>query len=192
MLTLQKVKPQYPIYVYISNHCFVQTHRVTVSETVVMPPQSEIVVNGKVNDRFPILFKVGLVEPTDDFRKSDKALGLHHPWQKYVKMSAKDVLLLNPVPGTDPGLIAQTNLLNRVKEPPRRVPYHLQGEYDTAIQDMLNKNVIEPPTSPWASGVVLVKKKDGSPRQSTLAVQPWLGHYISQTALPEIDKDLSW
>jgi hypothetical protein len=28
-------------------------------------------------------------------------------------MSAKDVLLLNPVPGTDPGLIAQTNLLNR-------------------------------------------------------------------------------
>jgi hypothetical protein len=25
-----------------------------------------------------------------------------------------------------------------VKEPPRRVSYHLQGEYDTAIQDMLN------------------------------------------------------
>jgi hypothetical protein len=44
------------------------------------------------------------------------------------------------------------------------VPYHLQGEYDTAIQDMLNKNVIEPSTSPWASGVVLVKKKDGSTR----------------------------
>jgi hypothetical protein len=35
---------------------------------------------------------------------------------------------------------------------------------DTAIQDMLNKNVIEPSTSPWASGVVLVKKKDGSTR----------------------------
>jgi hypothetical protein len=49
-------------------------YRVTVSETVVIPPQSEIVVNGKVNDRFPILFKVGLVEPTEDFRKSDKAL----------------------------------------------------------------------------------------------------------------------
>jgi hypothetical protein len=46
-----------------------------------------------------------------------------------------------------------------VKEPPRLVPYHLQGEYDTAIQDMLNKNVIEPSTRPWASGVVLVKKE---------------------------------
>jgi hypothetical protein len=48
-------------------------YRVTVSETVVIPPQSEIVVNGKVNDRFAILLKVGLVEPTEDFRKSDKA-----------------------------------------------------------------------------------------------------------------------
>jgi hypothetical protein len=27
-----------------------------------------------VNDRFPILFKVGLVEPIEDFRKTDKAL----------------------------------------------------------------------------------------------------------------------
>jgi hypothetical protein len=32
------------------------------------------VVNGRVNDRFPILFKVGFVKPTEDFRKSDKAL----------------------------------------------------------------------------------------------------------------------
>jgi hypothetical protein len=35
---------------------------------------SLLVLNGKVNDRFPILFKVGLVEPTEDVRKSDKAL----------------------------------------------------------------------------------------------------------------------
>jgi hypothetical protein len=28
MLTLQKVKPQYPIYVYISNHGFVQTLKI--------------------------------------------------------------------------------------------------------------------------------------------------------------------
>jgi hypothetical protein len=63
MLTLQKVKPQYPIYVYISNHCFVQTLKIV-----------RLNFNNGFAYRFPILFKVGLVEPTEDFRKSDKAL----------------------------------------------------------------------------------------------------------------------
>ena len=196
-------------------------YRVTVSETVVIPPQSEIVVNGKVNDRFPILFKVGLVEPTEDFRKSDKALvgrtlvktnkdiplrlmnvssqpktlyegtviakispvseiaspvsGKIHSkteFPPYLKdlfeQSVKD---LPPEQGSkvkhllqtfshifakDDADFGRTSIIKHeievqnampVKEPPRRVPYHLQGEYDTAIQDMLNKNVIEPSTS---------------------------------------------
>ena len=51
-----------------------------------------------------------------------------------------------------------------VKEPPRRAPVHLRQEVDKNIDDMLKKGVIEPSNSPWASGVVLVKKKDGSYR----------------------------
>ena len=35
---------------------------------------------------------------------------------------------------------------------------------DCEIQRMLNKGVIEPGQSPWASPIVLVKKKDGSLR----------------------------
>ena len=48
------------------------------------------------------------------------------------------------------------------KEPPRRVPYHLQENNDKIIKDMLAENVIEASSSPWAACVVLVKKKDGS------------------------------
>lgn len=50
------------------------------------------------------------------------------------------------------------------KEPPRRTPVHLRQEIDTNIDEMLAKDVIEPSNSPWAAGVVLVKKKDGSYR----------------------------
>ena len=32
------------------------------------------------------------------------------------------------------------------------------------IQEMLAKNIIQPSTSPWASPVVIVRKKDGSAR----------------------------
>jgi len=49
-------------------------YRVVVSETVTLPPRTESIVNGKVENRVPVSFKVGLVEPTDDYRKTEKAL----------------------------------------------------------------------------------------------------------------------
>ncbi|MCG8048996.1 MAG: reverse transcriptase domain-containing protein, partial [Candidatus Thiodiazotropha endolucinida] len=51
-----------------------------------------------------------------------------------------------------------------IKQPLRRVPYHMQKEMDDQIENMLKKDVITPSKSPWASGIVLVKKKDGSKR----------------------------
>nr|CAH8829254.1 unnamed protein product [Trichobilharzia regenti] len=51
-----------------------------------------------------------------------------------------------------------------IRTPPRRVPIHYQQQLDTMITDMLRKKVIKPSTSPWASPIVLVKKKDGSLR----------------------------
>jgi len=32
------------------------------------------------------------------------------------------------------------------------------------IQEMLTKNIVQPSKSPWATPVVIVRKKDGSPR----------------------------
>ena len=51
-----------------------------------------------------------------------------------------------------------------IRQPLRRVPYHMQKEMDEQIDTMLKKDVITPSKSPWASGIVLVKKKDGSKR----------------------------
>ena len=51
-----------------------------------------------------------------------------------------------------------------IKQPLRRVPYHMQKEMDEQIDQLLEKDVITPSKSPWASGIVLVKKKDGSKR----------------------------
>jgi hypothetical protein len=47
---------------------------------------------------------------------------------------------------------------------PRRMPSAMTEVVDKEIQDMLDNGVISPSESPWASAIVLVKKKDGSIR----------------------------
>jgi hypothetical protein len=51
-----------------------------------------------------------------------------------------------------------------VKQLPRRVPIAFQGEEKDCIEKLLRQGTIRPSTSPWASPLVLVRKKDGSVR----------------------------
>ena len=48
-----------------------------------------------------------------------------------------------------------------VKQPPRRVPMALLHEEAAAVEDLKKQGVIRESSSPWASPIVLVKKKNG-------------------------------
>ena len=47
-----------------------------------------------------------------------------------------------------------------IKQPPRRIPFALQGQVSKLTKEMLARRVIVPSSSPWASPVVLVAKRD--------------------------------
>jgi RNase H-like domain found in reverse transcriptase/Reverse transcriptase (RNA-dependent DNA polymerase) len=51
---------------------------------------------------------------------------------------------------------------HRVKQPLRRHPYAHVAEIERNVQELLDAKVTELASSPWASNVLLVKKKDGS------------------------------
>ena len=51
-----------------------------------------------------------------------------------------------------------------IRQRARRLPIHQRQEESSQIEDMTRRGVIEPSESPWASPIVLVKKKDGSTR----------------------------
>lgn len=47
---------------------------------------------------------------------------------------------------------------------PRRLPYALRKELEEELEKLTAAGCIEPSTSPYASGLVLVRKKDGTLR----------------------------
>ncbi|GFU09780.1 retrovirus-related Pol polyprotein from transposon 17.6 [Trichonephila clavipes] len=51
-----------------------------------------------------------------------------------------------------------------IKQHPRRLPFAKQEEVGTLLREMPENDIIKPSSSPWASPIVLVRKKDGSTR----------------------------
>lgn len=49
-----------------------------------------------------------------------------------------------------------------IRQPVRHIPPHRRKEVRMLFREMLEKEVVEPSTSPWASPIVLVRKKDSS------------------------------
>ena len=73
------------------------------------------------------------------------------------------------------------------RQPARRMPFALREEVDKLIQEMLSQQVIVPSASPWASPIVLVKKKDGGMRS---CVDYRKLNKLDEFPLPRIDDTL--
>ena len=60
--------------------------------------------------------------------------------------------------------VIDTGTARPIKQAPRRTPVAYEGRDKEALEKMLNRGIIRESSSPWASPVVLVPKKDGSVR----------------------------
>ena len=58
----------------------------------------------------------------------------------------------------------ETGSSQPVRQQSRRLPFHQKPVVRKLLDSMLSRDIIEPSHGPWASPVVLVKKKDGSIR----------------------------
>ena len=92
-------------------------------------------------------------------------------WPEHLQIEAKEMLKRNAKTFSKNDLdMGRTNLVKHhikltdpipFKEAYRRIPSQMYDEVKAHIQEMLDLGAIRPSNSPWASAIVLVRKKDG-------------------------------
>ena len=92
-------------------------------------------------------------------------------WPEHLQREAKEMLKRNAKVFSKTDMdMGRTNLVKHhikltdpvpFKEAYRRIPPQMYDEVKAHIQEMLNLGAIRPSSSPWASAIVLVRKKDG-------------------------------
>ena len=92
-------------------------------------------------------------------------------WPEHLQKEAKEMLKRNAKVFSKTNMdMGRTNLVKHhikltdpvpFKEAYRRIPPQMYDDVKAYIQEMLNLGAIRPSISPWASAIVLVRKKDG-------------------------------
>ncbi|HBK71150.1 MAG TPA: hypothetical protein DDZ39_05755 [Flavobacteriaceae bacterium] len=97
-----------------------------------------------------------------DYLNNEQNQAMENIFQKYSKVFA-----------TDDFDLGKTNIIkhfipldkdNPIKQRPYKAAYALKGEIKKQVEDMKHNKVIRNSFSPWASPIVMVKKKDGTMR----------------------------
>ncbi|CAC5389689.1 Retrovirus-related Pol polyprotein from transposon 297 [Mytilus coruscus] len=108
--------------------------RISLNDNVVIPPESEMMVSGKVIDGIPMNLS-GIVEPDKNFIEKN--------WD----INSEDTGDAKPI-----------------KLRPYRIPLSKKLDAEEEIRKMAEIGIIEPSSSAWCAPIVIVTKKDGSIR----------------------------
>ncbi|KAL5004187.1 hypothetical protein ScPMuIL_017643, partial [Solemya velum] len=158
-----------------------QCCKVTAARNFIIPPESEVVVEGLMHKRGSP-FCEGVVESVSQLRQN-------HP-QLMVAKTLVDCELSRKVPvrllnvTSEPAIVqegsrigmlypvqneihsvpsneanAKTGSALPIKQRAYRLPVHKREEVDKQVESMLEQGIVSPSLSPWASPIVLVEKK---------------------------------
>ncbi|KAL5020808.1 hypothetical protein ScPMuIL_002107, partial [Solemya velum] len=152
-----------------------QCCKVTAARNFVIPPESEVVVEGLMHKRGSP-FCEGVVESVSQLRQN-------HP-QLMVAKTLVDCELSRKVPvrllnvTSEPAIVQEGSRIgmlypvqNEIHSVPKtgsalpikqrayRLPVHKREEVDKQVESMLEQGIVSPSLSPWASPIVLVEKK---------------------------------
>ena len=106
-----------------------------------------------------ILSKINLDETVVEGNEKEKLIQLITEYQDVFSLGSNDIGRADKVKHR-----IDTGSSYPIRQAPRRVPVAMKDEVKNHIEDMLNNGIIRESCSPWASPIVLVKKKDGGTR----------------------------
>ncbi|UYV85140.1 hypothetical protein LAZ67_X004709 [Cordylochernes scorpioides] len=160
--------------------------KVILKSDVKIPPRSECILEGRLTASLGVPQLLIVEENGQEFGQKGLLLArtLCHLQEllegtreglNWIQQKKLEHLLCQyeDVFATSPKDVGRTNVTQHridtggatpVKQLPRRLPMTRRDEVAKLIEEMAEQDVIEPSSSPWASPVVLVKKKDGSTR----------------------------
>ncbi|MCG7877679.1 MAG: reverse transcriptase family protein, partial [Candidatus Thiodiazotropha endolucinida] len=123
----------------------------------------EVKVNdcGKSSEQVPSHLQ-DLFERSSELLDGDEKLHLAELLNKYQNVFARSSDDLGQTDRVKHKI--NTGTSSPIRQPPRRQPFGKRETEKQEISKMLEKGVIEPSNSPWASPIVLVTKKDGTTR----------------------------